>query len=73
MVDEFEKRMDYAKANTSLPEKPDYKRIEEFTMFVNEYTVISNQFSNQDWISYLAQRRKDWNEGKLCCYVIAGE
>lgn len=35
MVDEFEKRMDYAKKHTSLPEKPDYKRIEDFTMEVN--------------------------------------
>lgn len=35
MVDEFEKRMDYAKKYTALPEKPDYKRIEDFTMEVN--------------------------------------
>ena len=39
MVDEFEKRMDYAKANTSLPEKPDYKRIDEFVLFVNEQSI----------------------------------
>lgn len=39
MVDEYEKRMDYAKKNTSLPEKPDYKRIEDFTMRVNELAV----------------------------------
>lgn len=35
MVDEFEKRIDYAKKYTALPEKPDYKRIEDFTMEVN--------------------------------------
>ena len=39
MVDEFEKRMDYAKKYTALPEKPDYKRIEEFVMYVNEQAI----------------------------------
>lgn len=39
MIDELEKRMKYAKENTSLPEKPDYKRIEEFVMEVNEEVV----------------------------------
>ena len=59
MVDEFEKRMDYAKANTSLPEKPDYKRIEEFTMFVNEYTIVLNRFGNQGWEAY-RERMKEF-------------
>lgn len=36
MVDEYEKKMKYAKENTDLPEKPDYKRIQEFVMSVNE-------------------------------------
>lgn len=39
IVDDLEKRMNYAKENTSLPEKPDYKRIKEFTMSVNEKVV----------------------------------
>lgn len=39
MVDEYEKRMKYAKENTSLPVKPDYKMIEEFVLSVNSYVV----------------------------------
>ena len=30
---------EYAKANTSLPDKPDYKKINEFKMYVNERIV----------------------------------
>ena len=39
MVDEFEKKLEYAKANTSLKENPDYKAINEFVMSVNERVV----------------------------------
>ncbi len=39
MVDEYEKKMQYAKENTDLPEKPDYKKIQEFVMDVNERVV----------------------------------
>ena len=39
MVDEYEKKLDYAKQNTSLPEKPDYKKINEFVASVNERIV----------------------------------
>ena len=39
LVNEYEKRFDYAKQNTSLPDLPDYKRIEEFKMSVNERIV----------------------------------
>lgn len=39
MVDEYEKRLDYAKENTSLPDNPDYKRINEFVASVNERVV----------------------------------
>ena len=39
MLNEYEKRMQYAVENTSLPDKPDYKRIEEFKMSVNEQIV----------------------------------
>lgn len=35
MVNDLEKRFDYAKENTSLPEQPDKKRVEEFVMAVN--------------------------------------
>ena len=39
MVTEYEKRMEYAANNTSLPDKPDYKRIEEFMISVNEKVI----------------------------------
>lgn len=39
MVNEFEKRLDYAKENTSLPDSPDNKAIEEFVISVNERVV----------------------------------
>lgn len=39
LLNEYEKRMDYAKNNTSLPDKPDYKRINEFKLYVNESIV----------------------------------
>ena len=39
MLNEYEKRFDYAKENTSLPDVPDYKRINEFKMWVNECVV----------------------------------
>ena len=39
IVNEFEKRMNYAAENSSLPDKPDHKRIKEFIMDVNEDIV----------------------------------
>lgn len=39
LLNEYEKRFDYAKKNTSLPNIPDYKKIEEFKMYVNEKIV----------------------------------
>lgn len=39
MVDALEKRLEYDKMNTDLPDKPDYKRINEFVMDVNEKIV----------------------------------
>ena len=39
MVDEYEKRLDYAKENTDLPDSPDYKNINEFVASVNERVV----------------------------------
>jgi hypothetical protein len=42
MVNEYEKRMNYAKENSSLPEKPNSKEIEEFTMYVNRYSIMQD-------------------------------
>lgn len=39
LLDEYEKRFDYAKRNTSLPDEPDYQRINEFRMYVNSRIV----------------------------------
>ena len=39
MVSEYEKRLEYATENTSLPEKPNYAAINEFLMSVNERVV----------------------------------
>lgn len=39
MINEYEKRLDYAAKNTSLPELPDYERINEFKMSVNERII----------------------------------
>ena len=39
LLNEYEKRFEYAKKNTSLPDKPDYKKINEFKMYVNERIV----------------------------------
>ena len=39
LISDYETRLQYAKENTSLPEKPDMKRIEEFVMSVNEKSV----------------------------------
>ena len=43
MVDEYEKRLDYAKENTDLPDSPDYKKINEFVASVNE-RVVKGEF-----------------------------
>ena len=39
LLNEYEKRFEYAKNNTSLPDVPDYKKINEFKMSVNERIV----------------------------------
>lgn len=39
MVDDFEKKLKYAAENTELPDKPDYKKIDEFVASVNEKVV----------------------------------
>lgn len=39
ILNEYEKRFEYAAKNTSLPDKPDIKKIEEFRMNVNERVI----------------------------------
>ena len=39
LLNEYEKRFDYAKNNTSLSDEPDHKRINEFKMYVNERII----------------------------------
>lgn len=39
MVDELEKKMEYASKSTSLPDNPDYKKIQDFVASVNERVV----------------------------------
>lgn len=39
LISDLEKRLDYAKANTSLPEHPDIQRVQEFVMSVNERAI----------------------------------
>lgn len=45
LIDEYEKRLDYAKKNTVLPEQPDMKRINEFVQEIN-YKVIKDGFES---------------------------
>lgn len=42
MVDKYEKKLEYAKQNTNLPDMPNYKEIKEFVMSVNERVVKGN-------------------------------
>lgn len=42
IVNEFEQRMNYAAENTSLPEKPNYKAINELRMTINERVVLGH-------------------------------
>jgi len=39
LLNTYEKRLEYAAKHTSLPDTPDYKRIDEFKMYVNERIV----------------------------------
>ena len=41
MVDGYEKRLAYAARNSSLPEEPDYKKIKELVVSINEGVVNS--------------------------------
>lgn len=39
MVNDFERRLEYAKKNTSLPKAPNYHKVEEFVMSVNRRSL----------------------------------
>ena len=39
MVNTFEKRLEYAKNNTSLPDHPDMNKVQEFVMAVNRRAI----------------------------------
>ena len=39
LVDNFEKKLEYARENTNLPDEPNYKAINEFVMAINEKIV----------------------------------
>jgi predicted nucleotidyltransferase len=39
MLEDYENKFDYAVKNTSLPQEPDYKKVQEFVMSVNEMVV----------------------------------
>lgn len=46
IVNEYEKRLQYAAKNTSLPDKPDYKKIRELVMEINQ-KVIDDRHDQQ--------------------------
>jgi hypothetical protein len=39
MVDEYEKRFKYVGDNTSLPQKPNYNKVEEMIMEINRSVI----------------------------------
>jgi predicted nucleotidyltransferase len=41
MVDEYEKEFKYAGNNTSLPSKPDYKKVEELVVEINKEVILN--------------------------------
>lgn len=41
LIDQYEKRLQYDKANTILPKTPDYKRVEELVMEVNYHACTT--------------------------------
>jgi len=43
LISDLQRKFDYAKENTSLPQKPDYKKIDEFIYEVNEQIILSEK------------------------------
>ena len=39
IVNEYEKKLDYAAANTDLPDEPDLEAVQEYVMKVNEKII----------------------------------
>ena len=39
ILKEYEKKLDYAAENTSLPDEPDMDRVQEYVMSVNEKVI----------------------------------
>lgn len=39
LIDDLEKRVEYAAKNTGLPQQPDYRKIEDFVLSVNERVI----------------------------------
>ena len=40
MVNEYEKKLDYAAKHTTLPDAPDMEKVQEYVMFVNEKVIF---------------------------------
>ena len=51
IVDNYEKRLQYAAENTSLPDKPDYKKIREMVMDINRDVVYGREGDNEEDLS----------------------
>ena len=39
LISEYEKKLHYAADNTELPDEPDFEKVQEFVMSVNERVV----------------------------------
>ena len=48
LVNEYEKKLESAKKNTSLPKDPDMRRVEEFVIGVNENIVRGEKYGGND-------------------------
>jgi len=60
LLNEYEKRFEYAKINTSLPNKPDYQKINELKAFVNE-KIITGQIMQQNRINVNTELTHDFD------------
>ncbi len=56
MVDAYEKRLQYALENTSLPAKPDYDRIKELVMDINQSAL---QEKSSGFLNLFEEAEKD--------------
>ena len=81
MVDEYEKRLDYARKNTSLPEEPDIRKINDFVASVNERVVkgeLSSLYTNIRGLHYKGigikrmgvYTRPEPGNGQLAAYPV---